>query len=118
MNKYKARTRRGLKAKAVLRHSDRPRLVVHRSNANIQGQIVVRGTNGDTVLVCCSTLDKDLKAKLKGTKVEQATQVGELLAERAKAGNITKVSFDRAGHKYHGRVKALADGAREAGLIF
>ncbi|ASQ47207.1 50S ribosomal protein L18 [Legionella clemsonensis] len=118
-NKEKARIRRGLKAKAIhRRHPDKARLVVHRSGSHIYSQIVARGEKGDVVLVCSSTMDKELKAKLSGTKVEQAQQVGKLLGERAKAKSIDKVSFDRAGYKYHGRVKALADGAREAGLIF
>lgn len=118
MNKYKARVRRGLKAKAILRHSTRPRLVVHRSSAHIYSQIVVRSEKGDVVIVSASTLDNELKGSLSGTKVEQALLVGKLLGERAKAKEILDVSFDRAGYKYHGRVKALADGAREAGLNF
>ncbi len=81
-------------------------------------QIIVRGEKGDVVLAAASTLDKELKPTLSGTKIEQAQKVGELLGERAKAKQITDVSFDRAGYKYHGRVKALADAARKAGLIF
>ncbi|MBA2652021.1 MAG: 50S ribosomal protein L18 [Tatlockia sp.] len=118
MNKYKSRTRRGLKTKAVLRYSTRPRLVVHRSSSHIYSQIVMRSEGGDKVIVSASTLDKELKSMLTGTKVEQALLVGKLLGERAKANKIVKVSFDRAGYKYHGRVKALADGARDAGLDF
>lgn len=118
MNKYKARVRRGLKAKAILRHSTRPRLVVYRSSSHIYSQIIVRGETGDTVIASSSTLDKELRSSLAKTKVEQAQQVGKLLGERAKAKNISDVSFDRAGYKYHGRVKALATGAREAGLNF
>ncbi len=118
MNKYKARIRRGLKAKAILRYSARPRLVVHRSGSHIYSQIVMRSEKGDLVIVSASTLDKELRPKLTGTKVQQAQLVGKLLAERAKANKIGAVSFDRAGYKFHGRVKALADGAREAGLDF
>lgn len=118
MNKCKARVRRGLKTKAILRHSDRPRLVVHRSGVHTYAQIIVRSEKGDIVVASSSTLDKELRASLNGTKVEKAQQVGKLLAERAKAKQISKVSFDRAGYKYHGRIKALADGAREAGLDF
>ncbi|ARG98511.1 50S ribosomal protein L18 [Legionella micdadei] len=118
MNKRNARIRRGLKAKAILRHSTRPRLVVHRSSEHIYSQIVVRGERGDIVIVASSTLDKELRSSLAKTKVEQAQQVGKLLGERAKAKDIIDVSFDRAGYKYHGRVKALATGAREAGLNF
>lgn len=118
MNREKARTRRGLKAKAIHRNSTRPRLIVYRSTCHIYAQIVIRGKQGDSVLVSSSTLDKEIKSSLKGTKVEQAQQVGKLLGERAKMKEISEVAFDRAGYKYHGRVKALADGAREAGLNF
>ncbi|KTC91832.1 MULTISPECIES: 50S ribosomal protein L18 [Legionella] len=118
MNKQKARKRRGLKTKAILRYSARPRLVVHRSGTHIYSQIIVRGEKGDVVITASSTLDKELKPSLAKTKLEQAEQVGKLLGERAKAKNINDVSFDRAGYKYHGRVKALANGAREAGLNF
>ena len=113
-----SRIRRGMKAKAIQRNSERPRLVVYRSACNIYSQIVVGGENGDIVLVSCSTLDTELKPSLSGTKVEQANQVGKLLGERAKAKKISDVAFDRSGYKYHGRVKALADGARAAGLNF
>ncbi|QRN04823.1 50S ribosomal protein L18 [Legionella sp. MW5194] len=118
MKKQVARIRRGLKAKAVLKSSNRPRLVVYRSASHIYSQIVVRSEKGDVTLVSASTVDKELKSSLSGTKVEQAQQVGKLLGERAKAKQIVDVSFDRAGYKYHGRVKALANGAREAGLNF
>ncbi|KTD19178.1 50S ribosomal protein L18 [Legionella lansingensis] len=118
-NKEKARIRRSLKAKIIQgRNPERPRLVVHRSGSHIYSQIVVREARGDKVLVCSSTLDRELKSKLSGTKIEQAQQVGKLLGKRAKAKKISDVSFDRAGYKYHGRVKALAEGAREAGLNF
>jgi large subunit ribosomal protein L18 len=69
-------------------------------------------------LVSSSTVDKELKAKLKGNKCDQASLVGQLLAQRAKKKKLESVAFDRAGYKYHGRVKALADAAREAGLEF
>jgi len=118
MNKHMARIRRGLKTKAILRHSNRPRLVVHRTSLHIYAQIVVRDPKGDKVLVSASTLDKALKPDLTGTKTANAEKVGKLLAERAKAEKIEEVAFDRAGYKYHGRVKALADAAREAGLNF
>lgn len=118
LNKRNSRVRRGLKAKAIQRKSGRPRLVVYRSASNIYSQIIVGSDNGDVVLVSCSTLDKELKTALSGTKVEQAHQVGKLLGERAKAKEITEVAFDRSGYKYHGRIKALADAARAAGLDF
>lgn len=118
MNKQNARARRGLKAKAIIRLSKRPRLVVHRTGMNIYSQILIAGEFGDEVVASASTLDKELRTTLSGNKSEQAFQVGKLLADRAKAKNVVDVAFDRAGYKYHGRVKALADGAREAGLNF
>lgn len=119
MNKRTARDRRGLKAKALIRKSGKPRLVVYRSGMHIYSQIVEAGQFGDTVLVVCSTTDKEIKSSLGDKcKIDQAILVGKLLGERAKKHGITKVAFDRAGYKYHGRVKALAEGAREAGLDF
>jgi large subunit ribosomal protein L18 len=118
MNKHKARVRRGLKTKKLISLSGKPRLVVYKSNENIYGQIVVSSEKGDLVLVSSSTLDKELRSTLIGTKRDKALQVGKLLGERAKAKQIFKVAFDRSGFKFHGRVKALADGAREAGLDF
>ena len=118
MNKHHARTRRGLKTKAIIRQSKRPCLTVYRSGLHLYSQIVVRGEMGDIVVVSASTVDRELKPVLNGNKCEQAIQVGKLLAARAKDKNITEVAFDRAGYKYHGRIKALANGAREAGLIF
>ena len=118
MNKHQSRNRRGLKTKAIIRHSKRARLAVFRSGSHIYSQIIICGDMGDTVLVSASTVDKELKATLTGNKCEQANQVGKLLAKRAQEKNISDVAFDRAGYKYHGRVKALADGAREAGLNF
>ena len=118
MNKQQARARRSLKTKAIIRQSKRPRLVVHRSASNIYAQIIVSGEQGDLVLASASTLEKALQSDLTGNKSEKANQVGKFLALRAKEKNILDVAFDRAGYKYHGRVKALADGAREAGLNF
>lgn len=119
MNKYNSRNRRGLKTKALIRKSGRARLVVYRSGLHIYSQIIQADKLGDKVLVACSTVDKELRANLSGKcKVEQATLVGSLLGKRAKDQGITQVAFDRAGYKYHGRVKALAESAREAGLDF
>lgn len=95
----------------------RPRLNVYRSLTQIYAQ-VIDDTKGHT-LVSASTLDSELKKKLKGLKkTEQARLVGELVAERAKAKGISQVVFDRGGYKFHGRVKALAEAARESGLVF
>ena len=116
--KQQARARRSIKTTAIIRQSKRPRLVVHRSAANIYAQIIITGEQGDLVLASSSTLDAELKSTLTGDKSERASQVGKALAIRAKEKNVFDVAFDRAGYKYHGRVKALADGAREAGLNF
>jgi large subunit ribosomal protein L18 len=120
MKKEVARKRRATKTRAIIRNtkSQRMRLVVSRSNPNIYAQIIETMPNGDLVKVSASTLDKELKTKLKGSKTERAFQVDQLLAERAKAENIVEVAFDRAGYKFHGRVKSLADGARDGGLNF
>ena len=94
--------------------TERPRLAVHYSNQHIYAQ-VIDDTTGKT-LVSASTMDKGLEKA--GSNVEGAQQVGKLLAERAKDSNISAVVYDRGGHLYHGKVKALADAAREAGLKF
>jgi len=118
MNKNMARNRRGLKAKAIIRNGSRPRLVVYRSNMHVYAQIVIPGDKGDCVIATSSTLDKELKPVLTGSKRERAKQVGELLAKRANAKSIVNVAFDRNGYPYCGCVRALADGARDAGLEF
>ncbi len=95
--------------------ADRPRLNVFRSLKHIYAQ-VIDDTEGHT-LVSASTLDKDILSQASGkSKKEQAAIVGKVLAERAKAAGIEEVIFDRGGYLFHGRVRALADGAREAGL--
>jgi len=107
------RVRRKLKAVA----NGQPRLSVHRSSKHIYAQ-VIDDVKGHT-LAAASTLDKDLKGKLKtGADIEAAGAVGKLIAERAKKAGVEKVVFDRGAYIYHGRVKALADAAREGGLEF
>jgi large subunit ribosomal protein L18 len=101
--------------KKVTGTADRPRLVVTRSSRHISAQ-VVDDTLGKT-LVHASTMESELRAT-SGDKTDKAKLVGGLVAERAKAAGIEGVVFDRAGNQYHGRVAALADGAREAGLRF
>lgn len=96
--------------------SERPRLVVFRSLKQIYAQII-DDTTGKT-LVSSSSKAKDIEIKAGTKKVEQSFKVGQMLGEKAIAAGISKVAFDRAGYKYHGRVKALADGARKAGLDF
>ena len=94
--------------------AQKPRLVVFRSNSEIYAQII-DDTKGVT-LVAASSRDKDLKAT--GTKTEKAKQVGQAIAKKALAAGIESISFDRGGYLYHGRVKSLAEGAREGGLKF
>ena len=97
--------------------SERPRLNVYRSNSNIYAQII-DDSNG-TTLVSASTLDKDLKEKLSSTRTKEAAKiVGKAIAQKAISKGIETVVFDRGGYIYHGRVKELAEGAREAGLKF
>ncbi len=92
-----------------------PRLNVFRSNSNIFAQII--DDEKRVTLVSASSIDKELKLE-NGSNIEAAKKVGELLAKRAKKAKITKVTFDKGGYQYHGRVKALADAARENGLEF
>jgi large subunit ribosomal protein L18 len=110
----KARVRRSLKATA---NTGRPRLSVFRSSKQIYAQ-VIDDAKGVT-LVAASSIEKDLKGKLKtGADVNAAKEIGKLLAERAVKAGVKNVVFDRGAYLYHGRVKALADGAREGGLEF
>ena len=103
--------------KNIVGSAERPRLNVYRSTAHIYAQVIDDAV-GNT-LVAASTLDAEIKGKIEGkNKVEQATLVGELIGARAKAKGVTKVVFDRGGYLYTGRVAALADGARKAGLDF
>ena len=112
-DRRKARVRKALKAN----NSGRPRLSVHRTGKNIYAQII-DDASGRT-LAAASTLDKDVKASVKnGSTSEAAAAIGKLIAERAIEKGVTEVVFDRGGYIYHGRVKALADAAREAGLNF
>jgi large subunit ribosomal protein L18 len=111
-----ARTRRHFRLrKKVVGTPERPRLVVTRSARHISAQLVDDSV-GHT-LASASTLEADLRAAT-GDKSDKARQVGALVAERAKAAGVTTVVFDRGGDAYHGRIAALADGAREAGLEF
>lgn len=95
---------------------DRPRLVVYRSLRHISAQ-VIDDTAGHTLLSVSSN-DPALRGKVKGGNIEGAKAIGKVVAEKAKAAKINEVVFDRGGYLYHGRVKALADAAREAGLKF
>lgn len=110
-----ARLRRARRARAKIAELKVNRLSVHRTPRHIYAQII--SGEGAKVLASASTLDKELRSGKTGN-VEAAKAVGSLIAERAKAAGVTQVAFDRSGFKYHGRVKALADAAREAGLEF
>ena len=114
----KARKRRHRRVRAKLSGtSDRPRLNVFRSLEHIYAQ-VIDDESGHTI-VSASTVDKNLRSDMDGkSKKEQASLVGKAVAERAKDAGVESVVFDRGGYLYHGRIKALADGAREGGLKF
>jgi large subunit ribosomal protein L18 len=114
------RKRRHLRIRNKVRGTaERPRLVVYRSLKNIEGQIVDDDAGRTVLGVSTLAADlKDFKAEGNHRRVEQSFAAGKLLAERAKAQGIQAVVFDRGGYKYHGRVKAFADGAREGGLAF
>ncbi len=117
MDKKQSRLRRARKARARIRDKGANRLSVFRTPRHIYAQIIA--ANGEQTLVAASTVEKELKASLSGgANVEAAKAVGELIAKRAREKGIESVAFDRSGFKYHGRVKALADAAREAGLKF
>ena len=110
-----ARLRRARRARMKMRELGVTRLTVHRTPRHIYAQVIA--AEGDKVLAAASTVEKDLRSEATGN-VDAAKKVGALVAERAKAAGVTKVAFDRSGFKYHGRVKALADAARENGLEF
>ncbi|GAP66083.1 50S ribosomal protein L18 [Mizugakiibacter sediminis] len=117
MEKKIARLRRARSTRAHIRELGVPRLTVHRSGQHIYAQVIA--PSGDKVIAAASTVQKAVREGLKGTKnIAAAAAVGKTVAERARAAGIEKVAFDRSGFKYHGRVKALADAAREAGLQF
>ena len=109
------RRRRRVRTALKSRAGGKPRLSVHRTGRHIYAQ-VIDDASGKT-LAAASTVEKELKGS-KSTKSEEAATVGKLVAERAKAAGVERVVFDRAGFRYHGRIKSLADAAREAGLEF
>lgn len=113
--KKDSRIRRAKKTRFKLKALGETRLSVHRTPRHIYAQVI--SSEGNKVLASASTLDKDLRSGSTGN-VDAATKVGALIAERAKTAGVSKVAFDRSGFRYHGRIKALADAAREAGLEF
>jgi large subunit ribosomal protein L18 len=113
--KKQARLRRARRTRAKISQLNVVRLCVYRTPRHIYAQII--SAAGAQILASASTLDKSLRGTATGN-VAAATKIGAMIAERAKAAGVSKVAFDRAGYNYHGRVKALADAAREGGLEF
>jgi large subunit ribosomal protein L18 len=117
MTKNENRLRRARRSRAKIRELGVPRLTIHRTPRHMYAQII--GPDGGTVVVTASTLQKDVRDALDGTgNIAAAAVVGRSIAEKAKAAGVTRVAFDRSGFQYHGRVKALAEAARENGLEF
>ena len=117
MNKNQSRLRRARRTRAKIRELGVHRLSVHRTPRHIYAQVVA--PDGGKVLAAASTVEQDVRKNTKSTgNIEAAAIVGARIAEKAKAAGIDTVAFDRSGFRYHGRVKALADAAREAGLKF
>ena len=113
--KKESRLRRARKVRIKIRERGSSRLCVHRTPRHMYAQVT--SADGSQVLAAASTLDKELRDGATGN-AEAARKVGQLIAERAKKAGVETVAFDRSGYRYHGRVKALADAAREAGLQF
>ncbi|OIO08901.1 MAG: 50S ribosomal protein L18 [Gallionellaceae bacterium CG1_02_60_325] len=117
LNKNQARQRRGRKTRARIAQQKTIRLAIHRTNLHIYAQII--SADGSSVLASASTLEAEVRKNIgNGGNVAAATLVGQRIAEKAKSAGVTAVAFDRSGNKYHGRIKALADAAREHGLQF
>jgi large subunit ribosomal protein L18 len=117
MEKRLARKRRALRVRAKIRELGAHRLCIHRTPRHIYAQIIA--PSADRVIACASTNEKEVREALKVTgNISAAVRIGQLIAERAKAQGVETVAFDRSGFKFHGRVKALADAARESGLQF
>jgi large subunit ribosomal protein L18 len=111
------RLRRARKTRANIAKQQVNRLSVHRTNLHIYAQIIA--PSGDKVLASASTAEAEVRKKVKnGGNVDAAIVIGKRIAEMAKKAGVTSVAFDRSGYKYHGRIKALADAARENGLTF
>ena len=115
MDKKSSRIRRARKTRAKISELAVPRLSIHRTPRHIYAQVIA--ASGSEVIASVSTVQSDLKGQVKYTgNIDAATAVGKAIAEKALAAGVSSVAFDRSGFKYHGRVKALADAAREAGL--
>jgi|TARA_B110000914_G_scaffold153552_1_gene134697 large subunit ribosomal protein L18 len=117
MNKKQTRIRRARRTRAKIRELGVPRLTVHRTPRHIYAQVIAG--DGTTVVAAASTVQEDVRKSLKGTgNVDAAIAVGKAIADKAKSVGVERVAFDRSGFRYHGRIKALADAAREQGLNF
>ena len=117
MDKTDQRLRRARRTRARIREQGVPRLTVHRTPRHIYAQVTA--PEGDRVIASASTVQADTRSELKATgNIEAASVVGRRIAEKAAQAGVDKVAFDRSGFRYHGRVKALADAARESGLQF
>ena len=115
MDKKSSRIRRARKTRAKISELAVPRLSIHRTPRHIYAQVIA--ASGSEVIASVSTVQTDLKGQVKYTgNIDAASAVGKAIAEKALAAGVSSVAFDRSGFKYHGRVKALADAAREAGL--
>ena len=117
MSKKTDRLRRATKTRAKIKQLGVNRLCVYKTPRHVYAQVIA--PNGSQVLASSSSLDKEVKCQVKYSgNIDAAITVGKILAERAKKVGISKVAFDRSGFKYHGRIKALADAAREQGMEF
>lgn len=115
MDKKTSRTRRARKTRAKIRELGVHRLCIHRTPRHIYAQVIAPA--GNEVLASASTVDPKIRVEIKSTgNAEAASVIGKAIAERAKAAGVSKVAFDRSGFRYHGRIKALAEAARENGL--
>lgn len=117
MDKKSSRLKRALRLRSKIKKLEVNRLTIHRTSQHIYAQVL--SVDGKSTLASASTVQADVKSGLKNTSnVNAAIEVGKSIAQKAIAAGVTEVAFDRSGFKYHGRVKALADAAREAGLKF
>ncbi len=117
LNKKESRQRRARKTRARIAEQKSARLAVHRTNLHIYAQVI--SADGGKVLASASSVEVDVRKELaSGGNMKAAAVIGKRIAEKAKKAGITEVAFDRGGYKYHGRIKALADAAREHGLQF
>lgn len=117
MDKKSTRLKRALKLRSKIKKFDINRLTIHRTSQHIYAQVL--STDGKSTLASASTVQTEVRNSVKNTSnINAAIEVGKSIAQKAIAAGVTEVAFDRSGFKYHGRVKALADAAREAGLKF